>query len=284
MQNKEIHISGTGGFGNCMFQLAAAIYYAETYNYKIKLDINSEHLHIGTANYTNRDRRRKVNGVVVSYKDTIYSNDKLEFKSLKNIKYSKIYTFNNDYMLHEPITSDSIIRIQGYCQNYKLFWPIKDSIFSYINLNDTSIIEYIHTKYQIDPTRIYTMVGLRCCSDFGHMIKIKHQSYMNAINHLLEGKDKSKHTLFIITDSVELIHTRFKIPDDLDVKIIDEDDIIQIYAGMVCSNFILSESTYHYWIALLKYIKDPTVNIICFKDTDITNRPLALPDWVQISY
>jgi hypothetical protein len=41
------------------------------------------------------------------------------------------------------------------------------------------------------------------------------------------------------------------------ITVVNEDDITQIYAGMLCSHFILSESTYHYIIALFACIQNP---------------------------
>ena len=75
---------------------------------------------------------------------------------------------------------------------------------------------------------------------------------------------------------------------DFDIKgriiFIDEDDITQINTGLLCNNFILSESTYHYWIALLKNSFDINTKVVCFNNTDITNKNLSLDNWIKIDY
>ena len=71
-----------------------------------------------------------------------------------------------------------------------------------------------------------------------------------------------------------------------DVTFVDEDDIVQIYLALCCNYFICSESTYHYIIALLAYLKDESKKVLIFEDTDITNRCLShiLKDWIRIKY
>ena len=68
------------------------------------------------------------------------------------------------------------------------------------------------------------------------------------------------------------------------ITYIDEDDISQLNIGLLCNYFILSESTYHYWVAVIKNYMDKNTKVICFNDTDLTNRNLALDDWIKIDY
>ena len=87
--------------------------------------------------------------------------------------------------------------------------------------------------------------------------------------------------LFIISD-VDNAWEIFDLQNIYPATQVVEDDITQIYLGRMCSHFILSESTFHLWIAYLCN----TVNkkVIVFKDTDITNRKLFLDDWIHIDY
>ena len=70
------------------------------------------------------------------------------------------------------------------------------------------------------------------------------------------------------------------------VTFVNEDDIVQIYVGLRCNHFICSESTYHYIIAFLAYLKDESKKVLIFEDTDITNRCLSniLTEWIRIKY
>ena len=127
------------------------------------------------------------------------------------------------------------------------------------------------------------MLGIRICDDFKHMNKINKNSYQKALNCLIE-KDDEKYNIIIISDTKQ----NYEKIIDFDIKgriiFIDEDDITQINTGLLCNNFILSESTYHYWIALLKNSFDINTKVVCFNNTDITNRNLSLDNWIKIDY
>jgi hypothetical protein len=64
----------------------------------------------------------------------------------------------------------------------------------------------------------------------------------------------------------------------------DEDDVTHYYIAMQCNNFILCESTFHYWPALFKYAMDSSTSVVVFNDTYLTNRCIALSEWIHINY
>lgn len=272
---KKVYVTGIGGLGNCMFQIANAVYYAEKHDFKIILDSNSEVLHFGTAHKTDRDKRKKINDIPISYKDTI----------LKNLTFSSIgYDYpivpvENNYTCHHILPNDDEnLIIKGYCQNHLLFYPILEKLPNYFNLDEPVFKKYIRDKYVLDHKH-NIMIGIRACQDFAHMNNISKQSYKKALDNIIKT-DFDRYRIIIISDTIQNLHEKIDIPTNIEVIIPDEDDIIQFYIGLECSTFILSESTFHYWIALLKYIKDePHTEVYCFLDTDITNRNLALPEW-----
>jgi hypothetical protein len=73
---------------------------------------------------------------------------------------------------------------------------------------------------------------------------------------------------FIVSD---IDPTEFLLNCPYEVTIVDENDIDQVYFGKFCSHFILSASTFHYWVALLSGSK----NVYYFNDTDISSRNLT---------
>ena len=87
--------------------------------------------------------------------------------------------------------------------------------------------------------------------------------------------------LFIIAD-VDNAWEIFDLQNIYPATQVVEDDITQIYLGRLCSHFILSESTFHLWIAYL--CNSVNKKVIVFKNTDITNRNLFLDDWIHIDY
>jgi hypothetical protein len=278
--DREIIISGTGGIGNCLFQIASAIYYVEKYNYKLILDEDSYHLHTGTSNYANRFKTKNENGNLVSYKDSIFN--KLTFRKCnKNNCKTILNNFTDKFIT--PSNNDTIIEISGYCQNINLFYEIKDKIFDYLNLLETGNVNYIKNKYNINDTEKNIMLGIRICEDFKHMTKINKNSYKNALKCLIDEEEQN-YNIIVISDTNKDCQKMLDFEIKGRVIFIDEDDITQFNAGLLCNNFILSESTYHYWIALLKNSIDNNTKVVCFNDTDITNRKLALNNWIKIDY
>ena len=282
--DKEVLVSGTGGLGNCLFQIATALVYVEKYNYKLILDESSHHLHIGTSNYTNRKKYKMYeDGRIISYKDSIFKN--LNYKNCSNIR-CKTYQYDYKGERIIPDENDERIKITGLCQNIDLFSEVlfsKVKMMNYLNLLEEKDMNYIKNKYNINSGAKNIMLGIRICDDFKHMQKINKISYEKALNQLVLENEED-YNLIVISDTKENYERMidFKIRGRL--IFIDEDDIMQINVGLMCQHFILSESTYHYWIALLKYSMDINTKVICFKDTDITNRNLALDNWIKVDY
>jgi hypothetical protein len=279
--NREIHVFGTGGLGNCLSQIATAINYAEKYGYKIILSNHSSHLHFGTANYTNRMKIHQKDGRYVSYKDTIYNTSNLTFANIpSNLPYQIVH---NDYTGSLPIPTSNYLRINGYCQNFSLYKDIVPKMHTYFNMEMPEISNYIQQKYNIQPNAKNIMLGVRICDDFKHMTRIGAQSYANALAQCITA-DESDYNLIILADTMNGLFDKLSFPINGRLIIINEDDIAQFQAGMLCNYFILSESTYHYWIALLKYAKDPSVKVVLFNNTDLTHRNLNPTDWITIDY
>jgi hypothetical protein len=277
---KEIIVPGVGGLGNILFQLAAAIPYAIEYKYSIVFDNCSLNLHVGTAKITNRNRVRKINGIEQSYKNTIFNTNNISYKNiLPNI--NKVIENNYTSDKYTPQDNDIVLKIQGYCQNILLFYEYLKYIPEYINLKDIIIFNYIYDKYNISKDDDIIMIGMRLCDDFKHMNKITAQSYNKAIKKLNPTPTTK---IMIIADNYDIAKSSFKLDTNCELIYIDEDDITQIYAGLLCSSFILSESTFHWWISTLKCAQDETTKVICFNNTDLTNRPLVLPNWIVMDY
>lgn len=264
------------GLGNILYQVATAIYYSEKYNYRICL-INNPGILYGTSNYFGRNKSIIINSKYIGYNITILH--KLNWVESESSNCQIIeHNYSCDTVIPD-MTKD--IFIKGYCQNISLFKEYIHKIPDYLKLSDSSIINYINKKYPNLGNSI--CIGLRIGEDFQHMTKIKFDSYKKAL-HKFKEMDISIDTIYILSDIKDGWNLHFDTLSEFKAVDVDEADIIQFYVGLHCKHYILSESTFHAWIAYLGMLKSPDKKAICFNDTDITNKNLSMESWIRIDY
>jgi hypothetical protein len=270
-----VFFSGIGGLGNSLFQLAAAIYYCEKYNFELKM-VKTREILYGTSNMFSKTKCLKINNEFITYDKTIFN----KIQCLETMPDNYII-IHNDYTDNLMNPEENNILITGYNQNLNLFNTILNKIPKYLNLEDIQIKNYIYNKYpNIENS---TILCVRIGEDFKHMNKIIPESYVKAIQYLNENGEEELKGIFVLSD----ISTQLFFNNKLDSFIeINEADIIQIYSGLLCKNLILSESTFHLWIAYLgmNFANYRNKKVICFNNTDITNRKLNLDNWVTLDY
>jgi beta-1,4-mannosyl-glycoprotein beta-1,4-N-acetylglucosaminyltransferase len=273
-KNNSVYVDGIAGLGNSLFQIATAISYKEKYNTNILLKSDSYKLRYGTSNLFNRTKQKKDknSNEDITYDKTIFS--KFEYYDTRN---NSAIECANDYTSNIVIPSTDII-IKGYCQNVELFKDYIHKIPEYLHLDDATIIDCIKTKYK--NTENGVMIGVRIGEDFKHMNKLTRNSYINALE-TLKNMDVNIDNLFIISD-IDNAWEIFNLHELYPATQVNEDDITQIYIGRMCSHFILSESTFHLWIAYLSNTANK--NVVVFNNTDITNRNLCLDGWIHVDY
>lgn len=271
---KTIYVDGIAGLGNSLFQIATAISYKEKYNTNILLKSDSYELRYGTSNLYNRTKQKKDNNSNedITYDKTIFS--KFEYYNTRN---NLAIECENDYTSTIVMPSTDLI-IKGYCHNIDTFKDYIHKMPEYLHLDDSTIIDYIKTKYK--NTENGVMIGVRIGDDFKHMNKLTRNSYINALE-TLKRMGVSIDNLFIISD-VDNAWEIFNLHELYPATQVIEDDITQIYLGRMCSHFILSESTFHLWIAYLSNTANK--NVVVFNNTDLRNRNLVLDSWIHVDY
>jgi hypothetical protein len=269
------YVYGDGGLGNCLFQISTAIYYCENFNYELCLIKNSTLL-FGTSIHNERNQMLRINNEYKTYDKTIFKN--IKFVDNKSYQFNSI--IHNDYTVNidNNLIDKDCIRISGYNQNIDLFKTVFDKIPKYLNLHDDYCQTYILNKYG-DITN-GTLICIRIGSDFAHMTKINKNSYLKALDYLKLNNEEDK-KIYIMSD----VPIADYFGNDKFINVF-ESDIIQFYFGLYCKNYILSESTFHLWIAYLgtEFGKNTNKNVICFNDTDITNRNLSLETFIKLDY
>ena len=308
-------VSGISGLGNNLFQIAAAVYYAETYGFDVVLDATSPNLRWGTAGFTNRDKvRRSLSGRKLSYLDTIFRSPNLRQTTGEEDGPSTSVPVHNDYTAARfvpgsgPAANGSspiptTLHITGFNQHRDLFLPILPVLPSYLNLDaGFQTRTLLRTRYGLTPgsphQRNAIMLGVRRGADFAHMTKVGVAAFERGLRTVFETRagHATPWTLVVLADSdvkdmrlaerASVIAAEYG-PHTVRTVVIAEDDITQLHAGLACDHFILSESTFHYWIAVLRGVvppRRPGVQVVVFEGTDLTDRPLALEGWTRLPY
>jgi hypothetical protein len=307
-------VSGISGLGNNLFQVAAAVYYAETYGFSIGLDATSPTLLWGTAGLTNRDKgRRSLRGRKLSYLDTIFRSARLRQVWVGagegRGESSNLLTVHNDYTAGRFVplgsavngSSTTSLHLTGFNQHRDLFLPILPRLPAYLNLDAGLWTRaLLRTRYGLRPghQRHAIMLGVRRGADFAHMTKVGMTAYERGLRAVFETRagHATPWTLVVLADTdvgdMRLAERASTIaaehgPHTVRTVIIADDDVTQLHAGLACDHFILSESTFHYWIAVLRGVvppRRPGVQVVVFEGTDLTDRPLALDAWTRLPY
>lgn len=261
------------GLGNSLFVIASGIYYCENHHYKLQIVKENPAL-FGTSCKFDKHVCYTINGKDIPYTDTIFS--KLKVIDSIDDSTEKIY---NNYTNNININPSDHIIISGLNQNLELFNSVTDAIPKYLNFDDMHIKNYILEKYgNIENS---TCIGVRRGSDFSHMTKLTKTSYQKAIDYL--NNKQQSNTFYVISDTPT---SNFFNGITESLIEVNEPDIIQIYFGLMCRNYVLSESTFHLWIAYLgtAFGKNLDKTVVCYNDTDITSRNLNLNNWIKIDY
>ena len=274
VSNNTVYVTGISGLGNNLFQLAVAIYYKEMNkdkNINIILDGSSDVLRHGTGNKFGKNRLR------TSYLDSILG----KFTTSGCIPTCE-YTLDNDcFSLNKIDLSDKeniSLLISGYCQNVDLFFSVREKLLDYFNLDDTNIKNRLLHKYKFDSGAINIMLGIRIGIDGGFkyskFTKATYTSILNTIRNTISNACSDKKINVYVLSDIEDVSCMIEASDKYNIIYVDEDDVGQMYLGLMCDYFILSDSTFHWWIAFLKWSKDNSTHVYVFNDTDITNRCL----------
>lgn len=271
----NIYIEGASGMGlaNNLWGLALAVYYKEVYNLNIVLR-NTDSILYGTSNKFGRKTYKTENGNILSYKDSFFK--KMTFC---NEIYEDVDVLVNNFTKNRPVPRKSIL-IRGYCANINLFHEIHSKMPEYLHLNDSNTINYVRNKYKNLNNGI--MIGIRRGPDGGFK-KFNKDAYKNALDKLVSMKVDISN-LFILTDVPGAWESIIGLQSEYPATEIDEDDYTQFIAGMMCKHYIISESSYHWWVAYMGIVNNSDKKVLYFNNSDLTTRELTMNNWIGVDW
>lgn len=253
MDSKDIVIHIMGGLGNQLFQIALGLSLAKRLGVNVHYDISNFFCGQG-SNPT-------------KYFSTLYQNLTSYFKSTPSHTYEyheqmwNYYDINNDIMALAQ--THDCIKLNGYWQSENHFLEMKNELRTKFNMDHPYL--YIPEEVFIANPKIHTITpeSVLICVRRGDYVNKSNfhfpcgmTYYKKAMNHFPENT-----VFYIISDDMEWCKNNFsKLDTKSEFVFLDiNDDLSTFFVGSLFSNFIISNSTFHWWISYFSNSNTPKI-------------------------
>lgn len=296
----SIFIQGNCDLSNSLFQIATAINFKNKYNFdNIILDKNSYLLIYGISTSKKSNKLIKKESIINkknNYKDSLLKKfkwglikkDTIVYKAFKDTSHCTNSCININFDDIEEIAihnknnpkNKKNILLKGLFQNFNYFDGVRLEFLNSLNLNKQEVLK----KYPNIENGI--MIGLREDIDYkkklisSNQFILNSKSYELALNKLYKMYPETKKLpLFIISD-LDNIWTKMGLNKKYPATEINENDVFQFNAGILCKHYIPSCSTFHWMISYLGEKKDS--KILYFDNHIISRQNLVKPHWIPV--
>lgn len=239
-----------GGIGNQLFQIAIAFANALKYETQFKIE-NPKDFVCGQGNHPS------------VYKDSIYK--KIEFIDIleshhiiKEVGGGIFQPVNIDdvlkYDIPQTILFDGYFQSERYFYQYspqikELFTP-EEGIIQFLEKNSNIFVKFPELREDND----YCFIGIRR-GDYLKAASIHNPCGMTYFNNAINMMNKKVY--YITSDDYEWARKNF-VGDNF--KFLDiGNDIIQLYAACLFKNYIISNSSFHWWGSFLSIYDSPRI-------------------------
>lgn len=268
-----IYINLKGGLGNMMFQIAAA----KAISLCKKTDYSFPNLKLH-LNYLSSEKEYNPN--------VNYCSEYLKLPFLKNAKtensFLPLTTITFPFHFEEKNIYTSNVRIDGFFQSEKYFEKYKNEIMDLFSPDD-DIVSFLEKKYidiqQIKKTSIHVRRGDYIKNNKHHYLQ-DFSYYQKAIDYLDSETDK----FIIFSDDMKWCKENFIGEKYFFVE--NEKDYFELYLMSLCSNNIISNSSFSWWGAWLN--KTPNKIVISPKNwfgvalQNLNTEDIIPKNWIKI--
>jgi hypothetical protein len=241
-----IYLNLKGGLGNMMFQIAAT----KAISLSKKTDYSFPNLH-SHINYLSVENTYNPN--------VNYCSEYLDLPFLKGVNTTQSFlgvgSINYPFHFEDIKIPTSNIRIDGFFQSEKYFENYKKEILE-LFLPDEKISNYIKEKYSDLLSENITSIHVRR----GDYIRNSTHHFVQGMDYFtqsMEIVDSKTDKYLIFSDDIEWCKENFKGNKFIFVE--NEKDYIELYLMSMCSNNIISNSSFSWWGAWLNENKTKTV-------------------------
>lgn len=248
VDQKYVLVDLTGGLGNQLFQIANGYRLCKLFNAKICIRIDK--FECGQGNHPKK------------YFTSLYKNIRESFSDIKyNCVYKETqwnyYNYNNE--INELFKEHDKIIITGYWQSEQYFPNMKNELCELFDLTHPHIHipkDVFNTNPELLEINKYScLLGVRR----GDYLKYPHIHNPCGMTYYTKAMSNfPKETkYYIISDDMEWCKKNFIGEQFVFLNI--EDDLSTIYVGMLFPSYIISNSSFHWWMSYFSIYKNPKI-------------------------
>jgi hypothetical protein len=262
---KSMQLSLTGGLGNQLFQLAAAVYITEQYNFEVKLFLNDD---------VNTPERLGIENLIKSIN--------FEFVEKRNTANKSIYQVE-DIAIEDIIENYSVFQdriIQGYFHNYRYAESLRPYLNSFLKNSISEISWMADLQMSDDESKLFIHYRF---GDYVYNLEslgILHRKYYKKALSRVSSADSK---VYVFTDSpteAKLFFAKFikefHVVDDSKAK----NPLEIMLALSLGDKLILSNSTFSWWSGFLSFSKEITMPKPFYRN--LSRESIYHPQWSYV--
>lgn len=182
----------------------------------------------------------------------------LEQKYRNILSLGGVFVCENGYITPPKCKGRNMINV-GYFQSEKYFGDYKDTILEELQFKDSvkdSVKEIAdNIKKSVEPTCLHIRLGDYVKNPLHGVADAAY--YRRALAELKNRKPNA--TIFLFSDNVELVKSELALDDMVIYIPSDIDDQQTMYLGSLCHNFVISNSSFSWWMQYLSRYKEKLV-------------------------
>ena len=273
----NVYIDGDGGLGNFLYQIAYAFNYTDLPNIYL---IQNPVVTTGHPIVLKLEKTKNIkNFQHINYKNTFFK--KFNYINIRPGNCQKIIRNYEEEIIDSNKEINNIF-IEGFCQNVKLFYHNIYKLVNALDFSNEEIKSYIRKKYGEVNSGI--CICLRQGYDMPGWLKkifVDKNYYRKCINEIRKTNKDIK--LYIISDVAGAWKNIIGLDKEFPAIEVNEKDIIQFHFALNCSHFIMSQSTFHFWIAYVAEELNKNKKIFYkFWSPSKAGKKRFLKNWIEI--
>lgn len=188
-------------------------------------------------------------------------NDRITRHNLEK-KYRSLFSFCNLFMCEDgyiPAPQEQDLLSIGYMQSEKFFADHKQTI-----LNEFTFKEDLKDSVKVLAEEITSSMEATCLHvRLGDYVKNPLHGVADAAYYQRALKTLFKHhpnaTIFVFSDNIELVKKELNLPESVHCIPAEVDEQQTMYLGSLCKNFVISNSSFSWWMQYLSRYDDKLV-------------------------